>query len=303
MMKWLMRISIFSLLLIATSRIWGQDNVPVGFVTVAPFTVEIINEYPHDVTAFTQGIIWNEGSFYESTGQRGESTLREVTPTTGEIIRSIPVTRSQEQLEGDSPLPNYFAEGLELVGNQLFQLTWTAGEAFVYDQETFELVDTIGYESQGWGICYDGRYIYMSDSTQYLAIREPDTFDLVARQLVTFNGQPIAPQLLNELECVGDSIYANLWPDSPYAAGFETDYIVQIDKYTGNVTGLIDAGNLLTDEMKLEIPGSRTAADGTVSAPGSAVLNGIAYNPESDTFFITGKHWPRVFEVRFVPRQ
>lgn len=302
-MKWLLRIGIFGILIMTTSRMWAQDSVPVGFVTVAPFTVEIINEYPHDVTAFTQGIIWHNGSFYESTGQRGESTLREVNPTTGAIIRSIPVTRSPEQLTGDSPLPNYFAEGLELVGNQLIQLTWTAGEAFVYNPETFEQVNTLNYAAQGWGICYDGRYVYMSDSTQYLAIREADTFDLVARMLVTFNGQPISPQLLNELECVGDSIYANLWPDSPYATNFQTDYIVQIDKYTGNVTGLIDAGNLLTDEMKLEIPGSRTAEDGTVIAAGSAVLNGIAYNPESETFFITGKYWPRVFEVRFVPRQ
>src|SRR5688572_20121171 len=142
----------------------------------------------------------------------------------------------------------------------------------------------------------------MSDSSQYLAIHEADTFELIARMLVTLNGNPLPTQLLNELECVGDSIYANLWPDSPYAASFQSDYIVQIDKFNGNVTSVIDAGNLLTDDMKLEIPGATVGEDGTVSAPGSAVLNGIAYNPDSDTFFITGKYWPRMFEVRFVLR-
>jgi glutaminyl-peptide cyclotransferase len=282
-------------------RIWAQDTVPAGFVPAERYTVEIINVYPHDVSAFTQGLIWHEGSFYESTGQRGASTLREVHPTTGEVIRSVPVTRPEEQLTGDNALPDYFAEGLELVGDQLIQLTWTEGEAFVYNRETFERVDTLNYMGEGWGICYDGRYVYMSDATQYLAIREADTLELIGRMLVTFNGQPFAPQLLNELECVGDYIYANLWGASPYAASFPTDYIVQIDKFTGNITQIIDAGNLLTDEMILEIPGATTAADGTAQLPGNAVLNGIAYNPETDTFFITGKYWSRVFEVRFVP--
>lgn len=272
------------------------QEVPItpGFASAQPYTVEVLNVFPHDVNAFTQGLLWHEGRLYESTGQRGESSLREVDPTTGEILRILPVTRSEEELSAANAQPNYFAEGLALVGDRLIQLTWTAGEAFVYDLATFERLATISYAGQGWGLCLSGDYLYMSDSTEYLAIREADTFDLVARQLVTFNGSPLRASLLNELECVEDSVYANLW---------QTDFIAQIDKYTGNVTAMIDASDLLTDEMKREIPGSVVSEDGSVSAPSNAVLNGIAYNPESDTFYITGKDWPRLFEVRFVPTE
>jgi glutaminyl-peptide cyclotransferase len=301
-MKWFIRSSVLAVLILLTGSVLAQEGVPLGFVQAQVMGVEVLNVYPHDVAAFTQGLIWHEGSLYESTGQRGESSLREVNPTTGEVIRRIPVSRPEEQLTGDNAQENYFAEGLTLVGNQLIQLTWTEGEAFVYNLETFERVNTLNYTSQGWGICYDGRYIYMSDSTQYIAIHEADTFELIGRMLVTLNGNPLPTQLLNELECVGDTIYANLWSDSPYAASFQTDYIVQIDKFNGNVISVIDAGNLLTDEMKLEIPGATTAEDSTVTIPSSAALNGIAYNPESDTFFITGKNWSRMFEVRFVVR-
>ncbi|MEO1287167.1 MAG: glutaminyl-peptide cyclotransferase [Chloroflexota bacterium] len=257
-----------------------------GYATATEYTVEIINTYPHDPTAFTQGLLIVDGTFYESTGLRGESTLREVDITTGDVLRSVDVSRS-----ADDPLPDYFAEGLELINGELIQLTWQANVAFVYDPETFEQVDTYTYDGEGWGLCYDDRYIYMSDSTEYLAIREADTFDLIGRMLVTLQGSPIQARLLNELECVGDYVYANLW---------QTDFIVQIDKYNGNVVGLIDAAGLLTSDMIREIPGFIESGDGTVSPPSGGVLNGIAYNPDTDTFFITGKLWSRMFEVRFV---
>ena len=259
-----------------------QQQVPAGFLPVIPIEFEILNTYPHDATAFTQGLLWYEGSLYESTGQEGESTLREVNPVTGAIIRSIPVRRSPEELAGENAPPDYFAEGLELVGDRLLQLTWKAQEAFIYDRESFELLDTIEYEGQGWGICSDGRYYYMSDSSQYLAIREIESFELIGRMLVTFSGQPLQRNLLNELECVGDEIYANLW---------QTNYIVRIDKFSGNISGIVDASELLTEEQRAELTSS------------SAVLNGIAYQPESDTFFITGKYWPVLFEVRLTPAE
>jgi glutaminyl-peptide cyclotransferase len=217
--------------------------------------------------------------------------LRELDPVSGDVLRKLPVSRPAEQLTGNNPLPDYFAEGLVLVEDRLIQLTWTEGEAFVYDRASFEALETIQYEGEGWGICYDGRYLYMSDSTQYIAIREADTFELIGRMLVTYNGQALQPQLLNELECVGDTIYANLW---------QTDFIVMIDKYTGNITGLIDAADLLTQEMIQEASGAVQSADGTWVLPGNSVLNGIAYNADADTFYITGKDWPRLFEVRFV---
>ena len=171
----------------------------------------------------------------------------------------------------------YFAEGLERVGDQLIQLTWRAGKAFVYDFETFELLRSLDYEGEGWGLCYDGRYLFMSDSTSFLSLRDPVSFELVFRGAVTLEGQVIPPQLLNELECVGEHIYANAW---------NTDYIFRIDKFTGEITAIIDASTLLSTAERAEL------------ASGS-VLNGIAWNPQSETFYITGKNWPKLFEVVF----
>ena len=226
---------------------------------------EILNVYPHDDQAFTQGLIWHEGVFYESTGLRGFSSLRKVEIESGEPLELVPIAEE------------FFAEGLEKIDDKLIQLTWQSNVAFVYDFETFEQIDTIEYEGEGWGLCYDGRYLFMSDSTSYLSIRDPETFELIFRGAVLFNGQIIPPQLLNELECVGDHIYANAW---------NTDFIFKIDKFTGDIVTVIDASSLLTDAERAELGGGD-------------VLNGIAYNPESQTFFITGKNWSQMFEVVF----
>jgi len=238
---------------------------------------KIINTYPHDPAAFTQGLLFFEGKLYESTGQYGRSSLREVDPTTGEVLREIPVSRPSGDIANG--LQDYFAEGLERVGDELIQLTWTDGEAFVYDLNTFERKETYTYEGEGWGLCTDGRFFYMSDSTNALSLRDVESFDLIVRFLITIEGQPLQPNFLNELECVGDSVYANLW---------QTDFIVQINKLDGTVTGVIDASSLLTPEEKAGLQRNQ-------------VLNGIAYNPETNTFFITGKEWPKMFEVEFVP--
>ena len=227
---------------------------------------EVINVYPHDAQAFTQGLLWDEGFLYESTGQWGQSTLRRVVIESGEPENIVALDEA------------YFAEGLERVDDTLIQLTWKAGLAFVYNFETLEHVDTLEYEGEGWGLCTDGRYLFMSDSTSHLSIRDPETFELIFRGAVTLDGRIIPPQLLNELECVGDEIYANAW---------NTDYIFRIDKYTGVITALIDASALLTDAERKAL-----------SAGG--VLNGIAYNNETETFFITGKNWHKMFEVVFV---
>ena len=226
---------------------------------------KVLNEYPHDSSAFTQGLLWHDGYLYESTGLWGQSSLRRVDIVTGLPQTAIALDES------------YFAEGLERVGDRLIQLTWQAGLAFVYDFDSFELIDTLEYEGEGWGLCYDGRYLFMSDSTSRLSIREPNSFELIFRGAVTLEGQVIPPQLLNELECVGEHIYANAW---------NTDYIFRIDKFTGVISAVIDASGLLT------------AAERDALASGS-VLNGIAWNPETETFYITGKNWPKLFEVVF----
>lgn len=227
---------------------------------------QVLNTYPHDSSAFTQGLLWHDGALYESTGLRGRSSLRRVDIETG-----IP--------EINLPLDDvYFAEGLERIGDRLIQLTWQSGLAFVYDFQSLELIETIEYAGEGWGLCSDGRFLFMSDGSAFLSLRDIDTFELIFRGAVTLDAQIIPPQLLNELECVGEHIYANAW---------NTDYIFRIDKFTGEITALIDASALLSD------------AERSAISPGS-VLNGIAYNPVSQTFYITGKNWGALFEVIFV---
>jgi len=227
---------------------------------------QVLKEYPHDSSAFTQGLLWHDGYLYESTGLWGQSSLRRVDIETGVPETAIALDDA------------YFAEGLERVGDRLIQLTWQAGLAFVYDFDSFEHIDNFEYEGEGWGLCYDGRYLFMSDSSSRLSIREPESFELIFRGAVTLEGQVIPPQLLNELECVGEHIYANAW---------NTDYIFRIDKFTGVISAVIDASGLLT------------AAERDALSSGS-VLNGIAWNPETETFYITGKNWPKLFEVLFI---
>lgn len=254
---------------------------------------QVLAVYPHDGNAYTQGLLYHDGKLYESTGKRGESSLREVDLTTGTVLRQVDVTRSKLLNNTIFTQPDYFAEGLALVDDKLIQLTWTEQQAFVYDLATFEKTATLSYEGQGWGICSDGQYLYMSDSTSYLDLRDLNTFDLIVSFAVlyttidpstNFAQQTLIPaQKLNELECVGDTIYANLW---------NTDLIAQIDKRNGNVLALIDCTGLLTPE---ETAQARQRDSG-------ATLNGIAYNPDTQTFYITGKMWDKLFEVVFVPR-
>lgn len=223
---------------------------------------EVLATYPHDTDAFTQGLLLNGDRFFESTGLYGESTLREVVPETGEVVREVTVP------------PEYFAEGLTLVGDRLVQITWREGTAFVYDVGTLEQTGTLSYAGEGWGLCYDGEQVVMSDGSATLTRRDPETFEVLGSYGVTLDGQPVTR--LNELECVGGDVYANVW---------QTDTIVRIDE-TGEVIQEIDASNLLTEEERAQL------------GP-DAVLNGIAYDPEAKTFFLTGKLWPKVLEVRF----
>lgn len=229
--------------------------------------VKILSIRPHDPTAFTQGLLIHNGFFYESTGLYGQSTLRKVDMQTGEVLQQIALA------------PEFFAEGLALVGERLIQLTWREQVAFVYDLETFERLETFTYIGDGWGLCYDAESdaLYMSDGSHILTVRDPQTFEVRRQIEVILDDVPI--HNLNELECVGDSIYANIW---------FSDQILRIDKQTGQITAIIEASNLLTPE-------ERTAAGH------GAVLNGIAYDAETERFFITGKLWPWMFEVEFVP--
>lgn len=257
-------------------RVDGQESaeevapveLELGTTVPESLRVEILAEHAHAHDAFTQGLLWHEGRLYESTGLRGESTLRRVRLESGEVERAVDVPR------------RYFAEGLARVGDRLIQLTWQQGRAFVYGLEDFAPQREFEYEGEGWGLCFDGEHLVMSDGSATLSFRDPETFEVVREVRVTKAGRPL--RRLNELECVSgsegqDGVWANVWT---------TNEIVRIDPGSGRVLASVDAAGLLSDEERW----------------GTDVLNGIAWIPERDRFVITGKHWPKLFEVRFVPR-
>ena len=224
--------------------------------------VQIVSVRLHDPEAFTQGLLLHGGSLYESAGNYGKSSLREVDPKTGAVKRKVAVPAE------------YFAEGLALVDDRLIQITWKEEKALIYDRADFKPVGELRYDGEGWGLCWDGARIVMSDGSDRLTFRDPKTFATLSTLNVTREGKPV-PEL-NELECVDGLVYANVW---------QTDEILRIDPKDGRVTAVIDAAGLLTPE-------ERQKAD---------VLNGIAWDPAAKTFLITGKLWPKMFEVRFVP--
>ena len=237
---------------------------------VEDLVVEVLAAYPHDPAAYTQGLLWADGVLYESTGLYGESSLRRVDLARGAVLQRV-----------DLPA-DLFGEGLALLppragepAGRLLQLTWKAGKAFAWDAASLAPRGSFSYRGEGWGLCWDGRRLVMSDGSGGLTFRDPEDFAATGRVGVRLRGRPVNG--LNELECVGGSVYANV---------YTTSMIVRIDPGDGRVTATIDASGLLSaDEAK-----------------GAEVLNGIAYNPTSDTFYITGKRWPKLFEVRFVPR-
>jgi glutamine cyclotransferase len=266
------KLALALLLLVLVLPVSAQDTLPPDFPPVEQLAIEVLNVYPHDTTAFTQGLLLHDdGLLYESTGRYEQSTLRAVEPTTGEVVRRY-------------ALPDeVFAEGLTLMDGRLIQLTWRAQAAFVYDlaagaeSDTFEPLGVFRYSGEGWGLCNDDELLYRSDGSNLITTHDPESFQPLGSYRVTLYGVFI--QQMNELECVGDDIYANIW---------QSDTIVRFDKETGVVNALIDGSGLLDEAQRAELEGG-------------AVLNGIAYNPDADTFYLTGKLWPSLFEVRLVP--
>jgi len=227
---------------------------------------EIVHTYPHDPTAFTQGLIYVDGHLYESTGLNGRSSLRMVDLSTGNVLQ-----------KHDLPA-EYFGEGLTDWGSNLIQLTWTAHRAFVYDRFSFSPRRTFAYEGEGWGLTHDQTQLIMSDGSSYLKFLDPESFRVTRRvHVVDDTGQGI--ENLNELEYIRGEIYANVW---------QTDDIVRISPRTGKILGRIDLGGLI-DKRELHGEG--------------AVLNGIAYDSAHDRIFVTGKLWPKLFEIKIVDRR
>ncbi len=227
--------------------------------TAPIYGYDVVNVYPHDRDAFTQGLLYRDGVLFESTGLKGRSTLRKVRLETGQVLQ-------QEKIDS-----RYFAEGLSDWGSRLVQLTWDTNVGFVYDLATFKQIRTFTYAGEGWGLTHDGRHLIMSDGSPTLRFLDPETFQ-VARSLTVRDGD-VPLEDLNELEYVEGEIWANVWT---------TDRLAIISPATGAVTGWINLAGLMPR-------GSTT---------GDAVLNGIAYDAARKRLFVTGKLWPRLFEIR-----
>lgn len=231
-----------------------------------PFaTYKIVAEFPHDENAFTQGLVFSDGFFYESTGRYGSSSLRKIDSVTGEIINFYGLA------------DRFFGEGLAIVGNDIIQLTWKEQTGFVYDKDTFAFKRDFNYPSEGWGLTYDGKQLIMSNGTARLSFLDPETFEIIGHLDVTDKDGAVSN--LNELEFIKGEIYANRW---------KTDHIVRINPVTGRVTGWIDLRGLLRPE--------------DITRPVD-VLNGIAYDDRNDRLFVTGKLWPKLFHIELVPLQ
>jgi glutamine cyclotransferase len=229
------------------------------------YTIEVINTYPHDKTSFTQGLVFENSLLYESSGGYGSSSLRNVDLKNGSVLKKYKLS------------DKYYAEGITIYGKTIIQLTWRENIGLVYDINNFNLLKTFSYPTEGWGITHDGRSLIMSDGSSKLHFLDPETFEETATLTVIDDIGPVPG--INELEYINGQIYANIFP---------TNHVARIDPRTGQVTGLIDLSGLLTQQdinRQVEVP------------------NGIAYDKENDRFFVTGKLWPNLFEIKLIKQK
>ncbi len=235
--------------------------------TIAPVYAQklgwkVVGIYPHDAKAFTQGLQWHDGGFYEGTGLEGQSQLRRVEFPSGHVSK-----------QRDLP-KEVFGEGITLAGDKIYQLTWQTHIGYVYDRASFKLLSQFTYANEGWGLTYDGQNLVQSDGSDNLTYLDPQNLTPVRQLPVTMNGQPV--KNLNELEWINGEIWANLW---------QTDKVVRINPETGQVNSYFDFTDLLPDKM-------RTGNED--------VLNGIAYDADKKRLFLTGKQWPKLFEIKII---
>jgi glutaminyl-peptide cyclotransferase len=253
--------------LVAFMGIPGSASQPLPASGLPTYGYQVVRSYPHDPDAFTQGLQYLDGFLYEGTGLHARSSIRKVKLETGEVLqkRDVPA--------------EFFGEGITVFGNDLIELTWQSHIAFVYDKATFEPKQRFSYPGEGWGLTSDGASLIMSDGTNELRILDPVTFAEKRRVKVTAGGAPL--RQLNELEFMKGEVLANVWL---------TDSVARIALDTGRVTGMIDLRGLLSASER-----ARVDAQG-------GVLNGIAYDAAHDRLFVTGKLWPKVFEIKITRR-
>ena len=252
------------ILLGTIGTIAGQSSSPQGKGSPPEYTFEVVRQFAHDPTAFTQGITYHDGFFYEGTGRTGKSSLRQVNPDTGQVVRKVDLA------------PDLFGEGVTVLGNEVFQLTWLSHVGFVYDLSDFHLLRTFQYAGEGWGLTTDGHDLFMSDGSSGIRVLDASTFAENRRIKVRDGGKPV--DQLNELEFVEGEIYANVW---------HSDRIARISPQTGKVLGWIDLTGVLGPFYQRE---------------SEEVLNGIAYDRAGKRLFVTGKLWPKIFEIRVIPK-
>jgi len=232
---------------------------------VPEYTYKVVREFPHDPSAFLQGLVYYDGFFYEGTGRHGESSLRKVRMETGELVQRVNLPRE------------YFGEGITICNNQIVQITWQSQTGFVYNLKDFHFLRQFTYPGEGWGLTTHGSEIYMSDGTPEIRVLDGNTLQEKHRIKVHDGATPITE--LNELEYVEGEIFANIW---------HTDRIARISPQTGKVLGWIDLTGLLSPIYRRDE---------------EAVLNGIAYDPQKKRLFVTGKLWPKIFEIKIVPKK
>ena len=225
------------------------------------YTFNISAAYPHDPGAFTQGLVYHNGSLYEGTGLKGHSNLREVNLTNGEVLRMVKLKWS------------HFGEGVTILDGKIYQLTWQSRTGLIYHLDNFTLIREFTYDTEGWGLTHDGRQLIMSDGTPKLYFLDPDTLEVTGSVNVSDNGEPV--RNINELEYIDGTIFANIW---------QTDRIALISPESGNVTGWLDLTGIREDG----------------GGGGMAVLNGIAHDADTGRIFVTGKLWPELFEIELV---
>lgn len=242
-------------------------GAPPASATLPVSTYRVVNVFAHDPAAFTQGLVYQDGIFYEGTGLRGQSTLRKVDPATGQVLQG-------------SRLPDqYFGEGIAVLGQRLYQLTWQENTGLIYDRDSFELLGTWSYAGEGWGLTSDGQRLIMSDGSHELRFLDPATLAELGRVAVLDDaGAPVVR--LNELEWVQGEVWANVW---------QTDRIARIDPASGRLLGWIDLTGLLSEADR--------------AGQGVDVLNGIAYDAAAGRLFVTGKRWPKLFEIELIPQE
>ena len=253
----------------ANTPVQTSDKIPV-------YTYEIVNTFKHDPKAFTQGLVIHNGFFYESTGEYGDSSLRKVEIESGKVVQ-------KKELDD-----KYFAEGMTILNDKIYQITWRESTGFVYDVNDFTLLKEFRYQGDGWGLTNDGKNLILSDGTHVIRFLDPETFQLIRTiTVLREGGKPLLD--INELEYVKGEIWANIWrADDPQILG-KPNHIARIDPNSGKLLGWIDLGNISPEDVRRD--------------PSSNTLNGIAYDEASDRIFVTGKNWKKLFEIKIKPKQ